>query len=56
MDRLVIVPARSLDDLCQLAERAAQDLRAARPHDPLQDALQGAIKEIRTRSTLEPVG
>ena len=55
-DRLVIVRADSLEDLCQLAERAVAQLDSVQPHDPLNSALNGAVHEIRIRSTLEPIG
>jgi len=54
-DRLVIVGARALEDLCQLAERAVAQLDSIQTHDPLNSALRGAISEVRAHRTLEPV-
>jgi hypothetical protein len=56
MERLVIVPAGSLDDLCGLTERAIQQMKQINSHDPLVDALQGALGQVRTHSMMEPVG
>lgn len=48
-DRLVLVPGRALGDLCDLADRAAEDL-----DDILRDALRGATAEVRLHALLEP--
>jgi len=56
-DRLVIVPEVSLDDICALAERAAERIQAttAGPPDSLVYALRGAAREIRVHSVLDPI-
>jgi hypothetical protein len=56
VERLVIVPAESLDDLCGLTERAIQQMKQIDSHDPLIDALLGALGQVRTHSMMEPVG
>jgi hypothetical protein len=54
-DRQVLVGARSLDELIQLAEIAADRLDTGDPGmDSLRDALRGAAAEVRTHSLLEP--
>jgi hypothetical protein len=55
MDRLVVVRAAALEDLCELAERAIMNLESVQPHDPLNVALNGAVHEVRVHATLEPV-
>lgn len=56
-DRMVMVPARALDDLCSLAELAA-DFRVEETHleDSLVVGLRGSVREVRYRAVLEPVG
>jgi len=54
MEKFVIVSVSTLEDLCELSERAVTQLKSIQPHDPLNMALAGAISEIRTRSILEP--
>lgn len=58
MDRLVIVPQAPLDDLCALAERAAERINVTTrgPEDSLVMALRGSVREIRVHSLLDPVG
>ena len=55
-DRMVIVPAVSLDDICALAERAAERIQVMTPgpDDSLVYALRGAAREIRAPSVLDP--
>ena len=57
-DRLVIVPQVALDDLCALAERAAEriNITTTGPEDSLVMALRCSAREIRARSVLDPVG
>lgn len=50
-DPLVIVSARHLDDLCELAAAAA--LRLDR-NDPLASAVRGAVGQVRAEAVLEP--
>lgn len=56
-DRLVVVPQVALDDICTLAERAAERLNVVTPgpQDSLVFALRGAAREIRAHSLLDPV-
>jgi len=58
VDRLVIVPQAALDDLCTLAERAAERINVMTPgpEDSLVMALRGSVREIRVHSLLDPVG
>ena len=53
-DHLVLVPARTLGDLLDLTDRAIDRLDGLEPRDPLQEALRGAVAEVRTHSLLEP--
>lgn len=57
-DRLVIVPSAALDDLCALAERAAERIQVMTPGpvDSLVMALRGSVREVRVHSLLDPVG
>jgi len=56
-DRMVMVPARALDDLCSLAELAAQIRRDEIQHeDSLINGLRGSAREVRYRAGLVPVG
>jgi hypothetical protein len=57
-DRLVIVPQATLDDLCALAERAAERIKVTTPgpEDSLVMALRGSVREVRVHSLLDPVG
>jgi hypothetical protein len=55
-EHFVLVRARSLGDLLDLTERAIERLDGLEPRDPLQDALRGAVAEVRTHSLLEPTG
>lgn len=58
-DRYVIVPQAALDDICALAERAAERINVTNPghiDDCLVMALRGAAREIRAHSLLDPVG
>lgn len=56
MDRLVIVPELSLNDLCCLAERAAEriNVMTAGPEDSLVMGIRSSVREIRVHSLLEP--
>ena len=56
--RLVIVPEVALDDICALAERAAERIQVTTPgpDDSLVYALRGAAREIRCHSVLDPIG
>ncbi|WP_373070183.1 hypothetical protein [Gemmatimonas sp.] len=58
MDRLVIVPEVVLNDLCALAERAAERIKVTTcgPEDSLVMALRGSVRETRVHSLLEPIG
>ena len=51
VDRLLIVRADHLDDLCELARAAADRLPE---HDPLPMALRGAIAQVRADAIPEP--
>lgn len=55
-DRLVIVPQVALDDLCALAERAAERINVVTPgpEDSLVMALRGSVRELRVHSLLDP--
>lgn len=57
-ERMVIVPAGSLDDLCTLAERAANRMQVQTigdsPVDNLVYALRGSARELRVHSVLDP--
>jgi hypothetical protein len=55
-DRLVVVPEVALDDICALAERAAERIQIMTPgpDDSLVYALRGAAREIRCHSVLDP--
>ena len=53
-DHLVLVPSRTLGDLLDLTDRAIERLDGLEPRDPLQEALRGAVAEVRTHSLLEP--
>lgn len=53
--RLVIVEADRLDDLCDLVDRALDQLDSIQPRDALNSALRGALGEVRAHSMLEPV-
>lgn len=50
MDRLVVVPASAVADVCDLVERALPDLDSA-----LADALHGATAQLVSVGVLEPV-
>ncbi len=50
-DRLVVVRADRLDDLCELARAAADQLPDT---NPLVSALRGAVAEVRIGSVMEP--
>lgn len=52
-DRLVIVPVSALGDLVEVASRAAECLDL-NEFAPLITALQGAVAQVRTASTVEP--
>ena len=55
-DRMVMVPARALDDLCSLAELAANTRAAEIQHeDSLVNGLRGSVREVRYRAGLVPV-
>lgn len=49
-DRMVVVSARQLDDLLELAGRAADRLAG----DPVGSALSGARAEVLRSATVEP--
>lgn len=49
--RALIVQARSLDDLLELARRAADRLD---PSDPLTHALRGAIAQTKADLVVDP--
>lgn len=51
----MIVRADALEDLCQLAERAVAQLNVVQPRDAINDALAGAVAEVRTHSMFDPV-
>lgn len=53
-DRIVMIPARSLDDLLELARMAVDRLARLEPDDPLTSALRGVIANARAGSILEP--
>ena len=55
-DRLVIVPQVALDDLCALAERAAERINVMTPgpEDSLVMAIRGSVREVRVHSLLDP--
>lgn len=54
-ERHVLVRAKALDELVQLAEIAAERLDTGDPGvDSLRGALRGAAAEVRTHSLLEP--
>lgn len=53
-DHFVLVRAEALGDLLDLTERAIDRLDGLEPRDPLQDALRGAVAEVRAHSLLEP--
>ena len=53
-DRYVVVEAHALDDLCELAGRAASAIERASTNDPLGLALRGAVAQVRTNATVEP--
>lgn len=55
-DRMVIVPEAALEDICALAERAAERIQVTSPGptDSLVFALRGAAREIRAHSLLDP--
>lgn len=56
-DRMVMVPARALDDLCSLAELAAAYRENEQGYvDSLTSNLRGSAREVRARSGLVPVG
>lgn len=56
-DRMVMVPARALDDLCSLAELAAKTRASEIQHeDSLVNGLRGSVREVRCRAGLVPVG
>lgn len=57
-ERLVVVPEVALDDICALAERAAERIQIMTPgpDDSLVYALRGAAREIRCHSVLDPCG
>ena len=50
-DRLVLVPAAQLDDLCELARLAAERLPSS---DPVRSLLGAAAAEVRYGAILEP--
>lgn len=49
-DSVILVPARALDDLAELASRLAD---RADPNDALVMALRGAIGQVRSGSVIE---
>lgn len=49
--RLLIVPARPLDDLLELARIAADRLP---DHDPVASSIRGAVAQVRASLILEP--
>ena len=55
-DRMVIVPSIALEDICSLAERAAEriNVMTSGPEDSLVMALRGSVREIRVHSLLDP--
>lgn len=54
-DRMVQVPARALDDLCALAELAANVRAKEIQHDDsLVNGLRGSVREVRYRANLLP--
>jgi hypothetical protein len=54
-DRMVMVPARALDDLCSLAELAAAFRSEEQGHeDSLVNGLRGSAREVRARAGLVP--
>lgn len=56
-DRMVMVPARALDDLCSLAELAATIRSDEQGHDDsLVNGLRGSAREVRARTGLVPAG
>lgn len=50
-DRLVLVPARHLDDVLELARRLSDRLD---PTDPLAFALRAATAQLRSEAVPEP--
>jgi hypothetical protein len=50
-DSLVLVPARRLDDLLELARLAAERLGDS---DPIASALRGSAAQVRSDAILEP--
>lgn len=55
-ERYVMVPALALSDLCDLVSDALRRLDGVEPHDPFQDALRGALAEVRAHSVVDPCG
>jgi hypothetical protein len=57
-DRYVIVPQAALEDICALADRAAERIQVMTPgpDDSLVFALRGAAREIRVHSLYDPCG
>lgn len=55
-DRLVMVRADALDDLCALSERAADDIELRVGVDSLVASIRGAVAEVRTHSICDPEG
>lgn len=54
-DRMVMVPARALDDLCALAELAASvRVGETQYEDSLVNGLRGSVREVRCRAGLVP--
>ena len=49
--RLVVVSARDLDDVLELARVASDRLPE---HDPIASNLRGAIAQVRTSAVMEP--
>lgn len=47
MDREVAVPERALQDVVYLVDRAIELLDVLQPGDALNDALRGAIDQVR---------
>ena len=55
LDRMVMVPARAIDDLCSLAELAATFRCEEQGHeDSLVSGLRGSAREVRARANLIP--
>lgn len=53
-DRLVLVRAGALVDLCELVERMIPLVENSAPNDPLVRCTRGALAELRLHAVLEP--